>query len=116
MLEPKYRSDHDSGKIAIVHRACPLCGHDNAAGPANRYSHAIWEVKDCARCGFVYIEKAPDLYSGAEFTAQPGALLRVARLGFRLPDGTEQPAEIHVSRGLPSSFRALLTDLATALF
>ncbi len=60
MLKPKHSSDHDSGKVAIVHRACPLCGHDNAAGPANRYSHAIWEVKDCARCGFVYIEKAPD--------------------------------------------------------
>jgi SAM-dependent methyltransferase len=63
MLEPEHRADLDggaSGKIAIVHRACPLCGHDNAAGPASRYSHAAWEVKDCARCGFVYIEKAPD--------------------------------------------------------
>ena len=63
MLEPEHRADPDggaSGKIAIVHRACPLCGHDNAAGPASRYSHATWEVKDCARCGFVYIEKAPD--------------------------------------------------------
>ncbi|MEE8499591.1 MAG: class I SAM-dependent methyltransferase [Kiloniellales bacterium] len=63
MLEPEHRADPDggaSGKFAIVHRACPLCAHDNAAGPAGRYSHETWEVKDCARCGFVYIEKAPE--------------------------------------------------------
>jgi len=60
MLEPKHNPDHDNGKIGIVHRACPLCGHDNAAGPRSRYSHAAWEVKDCVRCGFVYIEKAPE--------------------------------------------------------
>ncbi len=47
------------GKIDVVHRLNPLCAHDNAARPASRYSHDIWKVKNCARRGFVYIEKAP---------------------------------------------------------
>ena len=63
MLERQNILEHWTGafgKIGIVHRACPLCEHDNAAQPASRYSHDIWEVKNCSRCGFVYIEKAPD--------------------------------------------------------
>ncbi len=63
MSEPEQTSEHDSGargKIGVVHRACPLCEHDNAASPASRYSHDTWEIKVCARCGFVYIEQAPD--------------------------------------------------------
>ncbi len=54
----KYDTDA-FGKIDVVHRLCPLCARDNATGPASRYSHDIWKVKDCARCGFVYIENAP---------------------------------------------------------
>ena len=61
MLGPEQSAELDgnaSAKIGIVRRACPLCGRDNATGPASRYSLDAWEVKDCARCGFVYMEKA----------------------------------------------------------
>ncbi len=57
-MSVKYDTDA-FGKIDVVHRLCPLCAHDNADGPASRYSHDIWKVKNCARCNFVYIEKAP---------------------------------------------------------
>ncbi len=63
MLERQHMPEHWTGafgKIGIVHRTCPLCEHDNGAQPASRYSHDIWEIKNCSRCGFVYIEKAPD--------------------------------------------------------
>lgn len=43
-----------------VYRLCPLCGRDNAAVPAHRYSNPPWTVKCCATCGFVYIDSAPD--------------------------------------------------------
>ena len=63
MREQHPAPDHDAcefGTIGITHRACPLCEQDNESLPANRYSNGFWEVKTCARCGFVYIEKAPD--------------------------------------------------------
>ncbi len=63
MREQHPAPDHDAGEfgtIGITHRACPLCEQDNESLPANRYSNGFWEVKTCARCGFVYIEKAPD--------------------------------------------------------
>lgn len=41
-------------------RACPLCGADNHAQPVSAYSKAPWEIKACARCGFVYLENPPD--------------------------------------------------------
>ena len=56
----KHSTTDDFGGIDVVHRSCPLCEHDNDAEPAGRYSHDIWDVKTCSRCGFVYIEKAPD--------------------------------------------------------
>ncbi|MCH8096646.1 MAG: class I SAM-dependent methyltransferase [Proteobacteria bacterium] len=63
MLEGQHMPEHwegPFGKVGIVHRTCPLCEHDNGAQPASRYSHDIWQIKYCSRCGFVYIEKAPD--------------------------------------------------------
>ncbi|MFQ6018185.1 MAG: class I SAM-dependent methyltransferase [Kiloniellaceae bacterium] len=63
MPEQQRIPEHETGafgKIALVQRACPLCQHDNSGGAPSRYSHDLWEVKNCARCGFVYIEKAPD--------------------------------------------------------
>ena len=50
----------DFGTVRIVHRACPLCSRDNTDEPASRYSNDIWEIKRCAACAFVYIEKSPD--------------------------------------------------------
>ena len=40
-------------------RSCPFCGADNRAQPASPYSHAPWELKTCAACGFVYLENPP---------------------------------------------------------
>jgi SAM-dependent methyltransferase len=55
-------TEYDSGafgKIKVVARDCPLCGQDSAGSPASRYSHDMWTVRNCAGCGFVYIDKAP---------------------------------------------------------
>ncbi len=41
-------------------RSCPLCGADNRAQPVNPYSVAPWEIKTCAKCGFVYLENPPN--------------------------------------------------------
>jgi SAM-dependent methyltransferase len=41
-------------------RLCPLCGADNRAQPPSRYSEAPWEIKTCAKCGFVYLENPPN--------------------------------------------------------
>ena len=44
---------------ATALRDCPLCGADNHAQPASRYSQAPWELKTCAACRFVYLENPP---------------------------------------------------------
>lgn len=41
-------------------RLCPLCGTDNRAQPPSPYSKAPWQIKNCAKCGFVYLENPPD--------------------------------------------------------
>lgn len=43
---------------ATVHRNCPLCDADNTARPALSYSPAVWPLKQCPHCAFVYLEKA----------------------------------------------------------
>jgi SAM-dependent methyltransferase len=48
------------GRIPVVSRPCPLCGKENDAAAATRYSDATWAVKACRGCGFVYIDPAPD--------------------------------------------------------
>lgn len=40
-------------------RSCPICGTDNRAQAASPYSEAPWNLKDCAKCGFVYLENPP---------------------------------------------------------
>jgi len=40
-------------------RTCPLCGTDNRAQPASSYSVEPWHLKDCQKCGFVYLENPP---------------------------------------------------------
>jgi len=47
------------GNRIATHRVCPECGRDNAPAPANRYSRPPWLIKECAACGFVYVEAAP---------------------------------------------------------
>lgn len=62
MTEEPLPAEYDAGafgKINVVARDCPLCGRDNADTAASRYSHDMWTVRDCAGCGFVYIDKAP---------------------------------------------------------
>ena len=43
---------------AIIHRACPVCDHDNTSAPALDHSPAEWPLKRCAQCSFVYLERA----------------------------------------------------------
>ena len=59
--EPGVVVSEQFGTIPVRERACPLCGRDNCDRPSGRYSHAPWAVKDCRACGFVYIDRAPDL-------------------------------------------------------
>jgi len=40
-------------------RHCPLCGTDNRAQPASPYSEKPWNLKNCTKCGFVYLENPP---------------------------------------------------------
>jgi len=40
-------------------RSCPICGTDNRAQPASPYSEAPWNLKNCSKCGFVYLENPP---------------------------------------------------------
>ena len=40
-------------------RLCPICGTDNSAGPALTASQPPWLLKECGRCGFVYLENPP---------------------------------------------------------
>jgi SAM-dependent methyltransferase len=47
------------GAIDVEKRVCPLCHRNNDAMPDNPYSHSVWTIKDCANCGFVYIDVAP---------------------------------------------------------
>ncbi len=55
---------------AALHRACPLCQRDNHAGPVfTAYSPDDWDLKQCAGCGFVYLESIPDYSATAETLA-----------------------------------------------
>ncbi len=47
------------GDIPVSRRLCPLCGRDNEAEKASRYSLPPWSIKDCPACRFVYIDRAP---------------------------------------------------------
>ncbi len=47
------------GEIAVQPRVCPACGAGNAGGAGNRYSRPPWSIRDCAACGFVYLDPAP---------------------------------------------------------
>ncbi len=38
---------------------CAVCGRDNAAESPLPYSQAPWVLKQCAGCGFVYLENPP---------------------------------------------------------
>jgi SAM-dependent methyltransferase len=41
-------------------RSCPLCSADNRAQSASPYSKSPWNLKNCAKCGFVFLENPPD--------------------------------------------------------
>jgi len=45
--------------MAYLHRACPLCGTDNAKRPESKYSKGEWKIKECGKCAFVYLENPP---------------------------------------------------------
>jgi SAM-dependent methyltransferase len=44
-------------------RRCPLCEEENFAAPPSRYSRDGWQLKDCGRCGLLYLENPPPLDS-----------------------------------------------------
>ena len=44
----------------LLKRNCPNCGLSVAHGGENQYSQDEWVLKDCPRCGFVFLENAPD--------------------------------------------------------
>lgn len=46
-------------RVGTIHRACPICGKDNAQNKPSPYSDAQWVVKKCAACKFTYLEVAP---------------------------------------------------------
>ena len=48
------------GAVQVLHRDCPLCGRNNDDQLENEYSFDVWTIRDCADCGFVYIDKGPD--------------------------------------------------------
>ena len=48
-----------SAEATTLHRACPLCQKDNADAEASRWSRDEWTLKECADCGFPYLENAP---------------------------------------------------------
>ena len=48
------------GEVEVLHRDCPMCGRNNDDRPNLDYSYDVWSVKECADCGFVYIDKGPD--------------------------------------------------------
>lgn len=46
--------------MTLLHVACPLCGADNASTPVLPASRDQWQLKQCARCGMVYLENPPE--------------------------------------------------------
>ncbi len=52
--------DSSPSEIKIVHRPCPECLADNCDQPPSPYSLSPWIIRDCATCGFVYIDSAPE--------------------------------------------------------
>ena len=47
------------GTVAVVRRTCPFCDADDAARIPG-YGEGIWQLARCRRCGFVYLDCAPD--------------------------------------------------------
>jgi SAM-dependent methyltransferase len=48
-----------SNDVKVVHRDCPNCGRNNTATPTSRYSRPPWRLRNCASCGFVYVDAYP---------------------------------------------------------
>jgi SAM-dependent methyltransferase len=47
------------GTVRVVARRCPLCDADDGV-PLAGYGSDIWRLTRCRRCGFVYLDSAPD--------------------------------------------------------
>lgn len=57
-LESDLASSFASRSGSLMHRACPLCGNDNADAPA-LFDSIPWHIRRCAACSMVYLENAP---------------------------------------------------------
>jgi methionine biosynthesis protein MetW len=49
------KSNSDSGKRR---RNCPFCGTDNRSEAVSPFNKQPWNLKQCAQCGFLYLEDA----------------------------------------------------------
>ena len=59
-LQYEERQRETFGDVAVLDRACPLCGDANEKTPAGRYSLGTWTMKTCRSCNLTYLDKAPD--------------------------------------------------------
>ena len=58
-VQPTTFSSERFGDLQVLHRFCPMCGHDNAGANPSPYSLDIWDIVNCSDCSFTYIDKAP---------------------------------------------------------
>lgn len=57
-IQSDFASSFAAHRGSLMHRACPLCGRDNADGPA-LFDSIPWHIRRCAGCSMVYLENAP---------------------------------------------------------
>lgn len=61
VIEAPSRSAKDTGqRPRIVERGCPLCQASGKDSVASRYTPRDWPLRECVRCGMVYLGQAPD--------------------------------------------------------
>jgi len=45
--------------VQLLHRDCPLCGHDNGATRPLPWAPAPWVLRSCEQCDLIYVENPP---------------------------------------------------------
>lgn len=87
--------DTPLGPVAVTFRACPACGASNGAAAAGVYSRPPWAIKDCASCGFVYLDPVP-CYEALHATLS----WEKSRVSQNLRRAAERPVSYRVSQAL----------------
>ncbi len=57
-IQSDFASSFASLSGSLRHRACPLCGRDNA-GQLALFDSIPWHIRRCAGCSMIYLENAP---------------------------------------------------------